>query len=64
MQELSIHNLKQIDQYRWLVPKQGKMRTDGMLFLDRNLLEHIKSFRVLSAAVLQCRTCIRGMVFP
>ena len=43
MQELTIHNLKQIDQYRWLVPKQGKMRTDGMLFLDRNLLEHIKN---------------------
>jgi len=43
MQELTIHNLRQIDQYRWLVPKQGKMRTDGMLFLDRNLLEHIKN---------------------
>jgi tRNA-splicing ligase RtcB len=43
MQELTIHNLKQIDQYRWLVPKQGKMRTEGMLFLDRNLLEHIKN---------------------
>jgi tRNA-splicing ligase RtcB len=43
MQELTIHNLRQIDQYRWLVPKQGKMRTEGMLFLDRNLLEHIKN---------------------
>ncbi len=42
MQELTVHNLKQIDQYRWLLPKQGKMRTDGMLFLDRNLLEHIQ----------------------
>ena len=43
MKELTIHNLRQIDQYRWLLPKQGKMRTDGMLFLDRNLLEHIKN---------------------
>ena len=43
MQDLTIHNLKQIDRYRWLVPKQGRMRTDGMLFLDRNLLEHIKN---------------------
>jgi tRNA-splicing ligase RtcB len=42
MQELTIHSLRQIDQYRWLVPRQGKMRTDGMLFLDRKLLEHIK----------------------
>ncbi|MDX1775176.1 MAG: RtcB family protein [Desulfobulbales bacterium] len=43
MKEMTIHNLKQIDQYRWLVPKQGKMRTDGLLFLDANLLEHIKN---------------------
>jgi tRNA-splicing ligase RtcB len=43
MQELTIHNLRQIDQYRWLVPRQGKMRTDGMLFLDRKLLEHVKN---------------------
>jgi tRNA-splicing ligase RtcB len=43
MQELTIHNLKQVDQYRWLLPRQGKMRTEGMLFLDRNLLEHIKN---------------------
>ena len=43
MNELTIQNLKQIDQYRWLVPKHGKMRTEGMLFLDRKLLEHVKN---------------------
>jgi tRNA-splicing ligase RtcB len=43
MEELTIHNLKQIDEYRWLVPKHGKMRTEGMLFLDRKLLEHVKN---------------------
>jgi tRNA-splicing ligase RtcB len=43
MSEMTIHNLRQIDQYRWLLPKQGKMRTDGMLFLDENLLQHIKN---------------------
>ena len=42
MNELTIHNLKQIDEYRWLLPKHGKMRTEGMLFLDRKLLEHVK----------------------
>ncbi|MBW2506561.1 MAG: RtcB family protein, partial [Deltaproteobacteria bacterium] len=40
---MTIHNLRQIDRYRWLLPRQGRMRTDGMLFLDRNLLEHIKN---------------------
>jgi tRNA-splicing ligase RtcB len=43
MNELTIHNLKQIDEYRWLLPKHGKMRTEGMLFLDRKLLEHVKN---------------------
>lgn len=43
MKELTPDNLKQIDQYRWLVPRQGKMRTDGMIYVDRNLLEYIKN---------------------
>jgi len=43
MTELTIHNLRQIDEYRWLLPKQGKMRTEGMLYLDRKLLEHVKN---------------------
>jgi len=43
MKELTVHNLKQIDKYRWLLPRQGKMLTDGLLFLDRTLLEHIKN---------------------
>jgi tRNA-splicing ligase RtcB len=43
MQELTVHNLRQIDRYRWLVPRQGKMRTDGMIFLDKELLDHIKN---------------------
>jgi tRNA-splicing ligase RtcB len=48
MNNLSIHNLKQIDQYRWLLPKQGKMLTDGMLFMDKGLLEHIKNDKSIS----------------
>jgi tRNA-splicing ligase RtcB len=43
MKDLTIHNLRQIDEYRWLLPQQGKMRTDGLLFLDKGLLEHIKN---------------------
>ena len=43
MNDLTIHDLRQVDQYRWLLPKQGKMRTDGLLFMDRSLLEHVKN---------------------
>ncbi|MFC1837623.1 RtcB family protein [Thermodesulfobacteriota bacterium] len=48
MKDLTVHNLKQLDQYRWLLPKQGKMLTDGLLFLDRGLLEHIKNDRSIA----------------
>ena len=60
MQELTIHNLKQIDQYRWLLPKQGKMRTDGMIFLDKDLLEHIKGDRSISQVANVA--CLPGIV--
>jgi len=60
MQELNIHNLRQIDQYRWLVPRQGKMRTDGMLFLDRNLLEHVKNDKSISQVANVA--CLPGIV--
>ena len=43
MNDLTINDHRQIDQYRWLLPKQGKMRTDGLLFMDRSLLEHVKN---------------------
>ena len=48
MNDLTINDLRQIDQYRWLLPKQGKMRTDGLLFMDRSLLEHIKNDKSLA----------------
>ena len=48
MKELGIHDLKQLDEFRWLVPQQGKMLTDGMLYLDRKLLEYIKNDKSIS----------------
>ncbi len=60
MQELTIHNLRQVDKYRWLLPKQGKMHTDGMLFLDRNLLEHIKHDKSISQVANVA--CLPGIV--
>src|SRR5210317_62849 len=60
MNDLTIHNLKQIDQYRWLLPKQGKMRTDGLLFMDRGLLEHIKNDKSVSQVANVA--CLPGIV--
>ena len=60
MNNLTIHDLRQIDQYRWLLPKQGKMRTDGLLFMDRDLLEHIKNDK--SIAQVANVACLPGIV--
>jgi tRNA-splicing ligase RtcB len=34
--------LKNIDAYRWLVPREGGMRTDGMVYADERMIEDIK----------------------
>ncbi|MGA1867817.1 MAG: RtcB family protein [bacterium] len=33
--------LQQIDQYRWRIPKQGKMNTDGIIYAERKMLHDI-----------------------
>jgi tRNA-splicing ligase RtcB len=34
--------LVRLDPYRWLIPRQGKMRVDGLIFADRNLMRDIR----------------------
>jgi tRNA-splicing ligase RtcB len=60
MNNFTVNNLRQIDQYRWLLPKQGKMLTDGQLFLDRNLLEQIKNDKSISQVANVA--CLPGIV--
>ncbi len=31
-----------LDAYRWLIPRRGKMRVDGLLFADENLMRDIR----------------------
>jgi tRNA-splicing ligase RtcB (3'-phosphate/5'-hydroxy nucleic acid ligase) len=33
--------LRQLDEWRWLVPRQGKMRVEGLVYADRDLMEEI-----------------------
>ncbi|OIO76305.1 MAG: RNA-splicing ligase RtcB [Elusimicrobia bacterium CG1_02_37_114] len=35
------HGLKKIDDWRWLMPKSGGMRTEGMIYASEKMLEHI-----------------------
>jgi tRNA-splicing ligase RtcB len=34
--------LKKIDAYRWLIPRDGGMRTDGMVYADDRMMDDIK----------------------
>ncbi len=38
-------DLVRLDDYRWQIPRQGAMRVPGVIFADRELLEHILSDR-------------------
>lgn len=33
--------LEPLDEYRWLIPRRGKMRTEGLIYADRALLDEI-----------------------
>jgi tRNA-splicing ligase RtcB (3'-phosphate/5'-hydroxy nucleic acid ligase) len=34
--------LKRLDDHRWLIPRQGKMRVDGLIFADDKLMQQIR----------------------
>ena len=34
--------LQKIDAYRWLIPREGGMRTDGMVYADDRMIDDIK----------------------
>ena len=39
MDSLAASGVVQLDEYRWMLPKEGDMRVPGILFADRPLLE-------------------------
>jgi tRNA-splicing ligase RtcB len=42
MAEQSAIQLKKIDAYRWLIPREGGMRTDGKVYADARMIDDIK----------------------
>lgn len=58
-------SLKRIDQYRWLIPKRGKMRVDGLIYADRDLLEEIvgpKRDKVEALQQVANVACLPGII--
>src|SRR5690606_12031900 len=37
-----VPDLRQLDEYRWVIPRQGKMRVEGLIYADRVLIEDIR----------------------
>jgi tRNA-splicing ligase RtcB len=54
--------LKKIDAYRWLIPREGGMRTDGMVYADDRMMGDIQT----DQSLLQVRNVafLPGIVGP
>lgn len=52
--------IRQIGEYRWLIPRTGRMNVDGLIFADRSLMEDIRG----DEAVRQVANvaCLPGIV--
>ncbi len=35
--------VRRLDQHRWLIPRQGRMRVEGLIFADEHLMEQIRA---------------------
>lgn len=42
MTEKQSVRLEKIDEYRWLIPREGGMRTDGMVYADERMMGALK----------------------
>ncbi|MBI4410278.1 MAG: RtcB family protein [Gemmatimonadetes bacterium] len=53
-------DIRRLDDYRWLIPRQGKMRVDGLIYADADLMRDIRG----DEAVKQVANvaCLPGIV--
>lgn len=42
MNEKQSVRLEKVDEYRWLIPREGGMRTDGMVYADERMMGALK----------------------
>ena len=54
--------IEQIDKYRWRIPKQGNMRTDGIIYTTAEMLELIKHDESLRQVANVA--CLPGIIGP
>ncbi len=53
--------LERVDEVRWRIPRTGEMRTDGLIFADEEIVEHLQEDKSLQqVANVACLPGIRG----
>jgi len=52
--------VEKIDDYRWKIPKKGKMRTHGVVYADKEMLNEIKKDESLKQVANVA--CLPGIV--
>ena len=52
--------LQKVDDYRWMIPREGKMRTEGLIYLDERLFADIRKDQSLGQVANVA--CLPGIV--
>ena len=51
MSDVQSIKVQKVDEYRWLIPKEGKMRTDGLVYADEKMIRDIRKDQSLLQVV-------------
>lgn len=43
--------IQKIDEWRWRIPREGKMRTEGLVYADEKMMKNIRADQSLSQVV-------------
>jgi tRNA-splicing ligase RtcB (3'-phosphate/5'-hydroxy nucleic acid ligase) len=52
--------IEQLDEFRWRIPRQGRMRVDGLIFADRALMRDIRADQAITQVANVA--CLPGIV--
>jgi tRNA-splicing ligase RtcB (3'-phosphate/5'-hydroxy nucleic acid ligase) len=52
--------IEQVDDWRWRIPRQGRMRVDGLIFADRTLMQDIRADQAITQVANVA--CLPGIV--
>ena len=51
MNDIQPVKMQKVDEYRWLIPRAGRMRTDGLVYADEKMIRDIRKDQSLAQVV-------------